>query len=122
MPAPITIGRVVIYRSRTGDYEVPAIVTATVDTLNPKGVEAWRASEGAKGVPPLSGDTYVHLTALTPGIPGQRGIADDFKVVSEHPVSENVAGCYQEWDIPVNAPGVVGEPGSCRLPVYYAGP
>lgn len=116
--APVAIGRVVIYRSRTGEYDIPAVVTATVDTLNPKGVEAWRSSDGKKGVPPLGSDTQVHLTVLTPGIPGQRGDADDFQVVSEHPIGENVAGVYQEWDIPVNPPGVVGEPGSCRLPVF----
>lgn len=42
-----TIGRIVIYTSRTGDYEVPAIITATVDSLNPKGVELGH-------IPPLT--------------------------------------------------------------------
>jgi hypothetical protein len=87
-----TIGRVVIYRSRTGDYDVPAIVTATVETLNQKGVELGH-------VPPLSGPDHVHLTCLTPGKPGLRRGAEDFKTHSEHGVSENVAGTYQEWDI-----------------------
>lgn len=95
-----TIGRIVIYRSRTGDYDVPAIVTATSETLNRKGVEAGY-------VPDLASDQHVHLTVFTPGTPSLRGSATergDFKVVSEHPVSENLAGCYQEWDIPQHAP------------------
>jgi hypothetical protein len=110
-----TIGRIVIYRSRTGDYDVPAIVTATVDTLNPKGVELGH-------VPALTDDTHVHLTVLTPGTPGMRRDAADFKEESRYPRSENVAGCYQEWDIapaaPVEGKGFIesqatpaGEPG-----------
>ena len=91
-----TIGRIVIYRSRTGDYDVPAIVTATTDTLNPKGVEAGH-------IPPLTSPSHVHLTVFTAGKPGLRQGAEDFKVTSEQPVSENVAGCYQEWDIPEDA-------------------
>jgi hypothetical protein len=87
-----TIGRIVIYRSRTGDYDVPAIVTATTATLNAKGVELGH-------VPPLSGEEHVHLTVLTPGKPGMRRGAEDFKVESPHGRGENVSGCYQEWDI-----------------------
>jgi hypothetical protein len=95
-PRP-SLGRIVIYRSRTGDYDVPAIITATVDTLNRKGVEAGY-------IPDLTDPERVHLTVFTAGVPGLRGSAverGDFKVVSEHPVSENVAGTYQEWDIPL---------------------
>jgi hypothetical protein len=103
-----TIGRIVLYRSRTGDYTVPAIVTATVDTLNPKGVELGH-------VPALTGDQHVHLTVLTPGKPGKRRGADDFLVESEHPRSENVAGCYQEWDIAAGDPGDHG-PGTWIWP------
>jgi hypothetical protein len=88
-----TIGRIVIYRSRTGDYDVPAIITATVETLNPKGVELGH-------IPALSSDDHVHLTCFTAGKPGKRRDAEDFLVESEHGRSENVAGCYQEWDIP----------------------
>lgn len=119
-----TIGRIVIYRSRTGDYDVPAIINATVDTLNRKGVEAGY-------VPDLSSAEHVHLTVLSPGMPGLRktGEHTDFKVVSKHPVSENVSGCYQEWDIPQwftpeitggpdipASPPVDPEPGSWRWP------
>lgn len=108
IPTP-TIGRIVIYRSRTGDYDVPAIVNCTAESINPKGVEAGH-------VPPLTGEGHVHLTVLTPGKPGLRGTATDFKVESEHGRSENVAGCYQEWDI---APAQEGDPtpGSWRWPV-----
>jgi hypothetical protein len=109
-PAP-TIGRIVIYRSRTGDYDVPAIVNATQDTLNLEGVE--------KGyVPPLSDARHVHLTVLTPGVPGMRTQARDFKVESPYGRSENVAGTYQEWDIPEHVAGYGDgpQPGSWRWP------
>lgn len=95
-----SIGRIVIFRSRTGRYSVPAIITATQESLVPLGVDAWRESEGARGVPPLTDPHGVHLTVLTPGIPGQRASAEDFEVPSEHPVQENVGGVYQEWDVP----------------------
>ena len=113
-----TIGRIVIYRSRTGDYDVPAIVTATMASLNRKGVEQGY-------VPDLSSDEHVHLTVFSPGMPGLRktGEHTDFKVVSKHPVSENVSGCYQEWDIPpddvVDAavnPSEHPKPGTWRWP------
>jgi hypothetical protein len=116
-----SIGRIVVYRSRTGDYSVPAIVTATQKTLNPKGVEAGH-------VPPLTGEDHVHLTVFTPGAPGLRQGAEDFKAESVHPRSENVAGCYQEWDIPPdpaqpptdglprNQPLPEQEPGTWRWP------
>lgn len=87
-----SVGRVVLYRSRTGSYTVPAIITATRDSLNPAGVEAGH-------VPALTGEDHVHLTVLTPGKPGMRGGAGDFEVESAHGRSENVAGTYQEWDI-----------------------
>lgn len=115
MPSKPTIGRIVIYRSRTGDYDVPAIVNCTVETINAKGVEAGH-------VPPLSSPEHVHLTVLTPGKPGMRRDAADFKVESDHGRSENVAGCYQEWDIPIAWPDVhplsqtVIAPGTWRWP------
>lgn len=103
-----SIGRIVTYRSRTGDYDCPAIVTATVETLNPKGVEAGN-------IPALSGPDHVHLTVFTAGFPGKRGDAADFEVASEHPISENVAGCYQEWDVePAGASAMMA--GSWRWP------
>ncbi len=88
-----TIGRMVIYRSRTGAYSCPATITATVDTLNAAGVEAGY-------VPALTDEDHVHLTVFTPGTPGKRGSAKDFVGRPDAPISENVAGCYQEWDVP----------------------
>lgn len=109
-PAP-TIGRIVIYRSRTGTYSVPAIVSATVDTLNPDGVAAGH-------VPDLEDPMQVHLTVFTPGKPGMRGGAGDFKVESPHGRSENVAGCYQEWSIPFDDSDEQEQaPGTWRWPV-----
>lgn len=88
-----SVGRIVLYRSRTGSYTVPAIITATSSSLNQAGVDAGH-------VPALSDEDNVHLTVFTPGEPGMRGDAGDFRCESEHVRSENVAGCYQEWDIP----------------------
>jgi hypothetical protein len=91
-----TIGRIVTYRSKTGNYDVPAIVTATVDTLNPEGVEA-----GA--VPALSDDDCVHLTVFSPGLPitGPNLPRDrDAQDLPEGMASFNLAGCYQEHDVP----------------------
>lgn len=93
MPDHVTLGRTVLYRSRTGQYTVPAIVNCTARSINPAGVQAGN-------VPPLSSEQHVHLSVQTPGIPGKRQGAPDFVVGSDYPVSENVAGTYQEWDIP----------------------
>lgn len=107
------LGTIVIYRSRTGDYDVPAIVTANTESLDAKGVEAGH-------IPALSSYDRVHLTVFTAGKPGLRSGATDFKVESEHPRSENVAGCYQEWDIPRHDVGnwspATGVPGADPAP------
>jgi hypothetical protein len=133
VPRP-SIGRVVVFRSRTGVYDVPAVVTATVDSLVSAGVEAfarswgevetWKEYESSqaaglseaeyrewaatyprpvlRGVPPLSSPSHVHLTVLTPGLPGQRGNAQDFVVPPAHGLEpmENAGGSYQEFDVP----------------------
>lgn len=91
-PTP-TVGRIVLYRSRTGNYTVPAIITATESTLYRPGVEAGF-------VPDLSSLGHVHLTVFTPGKPGKRGSAADFVARANDPISENVSGCYQEWNVP----------------------
>lgn len=108
-PSGLTITRMVVYRSRTGNYDVPAVVNCTVDTIDPKGVELGH-------VPALSSPSHVHLTVFTPGKPGMRREADDFET---EPVarSENVAGCYQEWDIPMAEEGEEIPAGSWRWPV-----
>jgi len=92
-----TIGRIVIYRSRTGAYSVPAVITATVDTLAPAGVAAGN-------VPDLTSENHVHLTVLTPGAPGLRGRAEDFIARPDATISENQGGTYQEWDVPPAGP------------------
>jgi hypothetical protein len=58
-PAP-TLGRIVHYRSKTGDYDLAAIVTATSSSLSPAGL-------ARSDVSPLSSDTHVHLHVFTPG-------------------------------------------------------
>lgn len=99
-PQQPTIGRIVIYRSRTGDYDVPAIVSATRETLLPEGVERGH-------VPPISAPDNVHLTVFTPGAAGKRREATDLVPSAAEELegferSENTSGCYQEWDVPYN--------------------
>jgi hypothetical protein len=111
-----SIGRVVWYRSRTGRYTVPAIITATTETLAPEGVEAGH-------VPALSSPTHVHLHVLTPGKPGPRATAEDFVGRKDAPVSENVGGGYQEFDVPFfEAPMVSDGKGGERHAVVSCGP
>lgn len=86
------LGQVVLYRSRTGTYDVPAMVTCNVDSLNPRGVAAG-------GLPGLTGLSHVHLAVFTPGIPGRRIPTTDFITESPHGRAENIGGIYQEWDI-----------------------
>lgn len=89
-----TIGRIVHYRSRTGKYTVPAIITATKETLNPEGVKGGFIED-------LSSDTHVHLTVFTPGKPGKRATAKDFIGDRKNAtISENIGGgSYQEWNV-----------------------
>lgn len=103
-----TIGRIVIYRSRTGNYDLPAIVNCTKASAYQGGIDAGF-------LPPLSSKDHVHLTVFSPGRPGQRVTGAELKDVegqfltkSAYPVSENVSGCYQEWDIPYDADGGPG--------------
>lgn len=113
-----TICRMVVYRSRTGDYDVPAVINCTQDTLSEKGVEAGH-------VPALSSPDHVHLTVFTPGKPGMRRQPDAFEPENLpeggiEALSENVSGCYQEWDIPFAGNETDGEeiaPGTWRWPV-----
>lgn len=59
-PAAPSIGRIVHYRSRRNPYDVPAVVTATQDSLWPEGVERG-------DVPALDSPFHVHLHVFTPG-------------------------------------------------------
>ena len=122
-------GDVVAYRSRTGDYTVPALVCATVDSINPEGVRRGR-------VPPLTSETHVHLVCFTPGDP--RRFVDDqpydattpsvtfTRIDPSQPLGERAVGpgtprdpahitvaspfggTYQEWDIPFDPDGAPG--------------
>lgn len=88
-----TLGRIVHYRSRTGNYSVPAIINCTLASIYQPGVEGGH-------MPAIESADRVHLTVFSAGFPGKRVDADDFVVTSDQPVSENLAGCYQEWNIP----------------------
>lgn len=96
-PAGLAIGRVVVYRSKTGTYDLPAIVNCTVDSIDPKGVE-------------LSGNNCVHLTVFTCG---KQGTARPGTSVN----NEAAGGTYQEWDIGEASSEESPEPGSWRWPV-----
>ena len=101
-----TIGRIVVYRSRTDKYDLPAVVNCTRATLNPEGVEAGH-------IPDLSSELHVHLTVFSPGPSGLRASATDFVTESPHGRVENQGGTYTEWDIPYDASG---GPGTWRWP------
>lgn len=117
-----TIGRIVIYRSKTGRYSIPAVITATLDSLDPVGVELYEQSaatvrrEGeplpldlsAQGIPPLSSPLHVHLTVFSPGLPGNGE--------PPKPMDANRGGTYREWDVPFFALGSDGGPGVSLSP------
>lgn len=108
-----SLGRIVIYRSRTGAYECPAIITATRDSLVIENVEkGW--------IPPLSNEMNIHLTVFSAGNPNRGRTVEeaekDFLVKSEHGHSANMGGTYQEWDIPYDP---AGGPGTWRWPERY---
>lgn len=88
---PPVIGRHVIYRSKRNPYDLSAIVTATVKTLWPEGVERG-------DVPPLDSEMHAHLHVFTPGM----------------------LGSYQEHNIPFAAvqEGEEVPPGSWRWPTF----
>lgn len=59
-----TLGRIVHYRGKMGLLAPrAAIVTVTVDTLDPRGVEAG-------DIPALDSEDHVHLWVYTPGEKG----------------------------------------------------
>lgn len=102
-----SIGEGVHFVSRTGKYEVPAVVTCTTRTLNRAGVEAGFLPDLEIG--------EVHLTVFTPGSTGKspRAGATDFQNVSRHEAefgrSESAGGTYCEWGVSYSA---MGEPGT----------
>ena len=59
-----SLGRIVHYRGREGLQTLrAAVITATVATLDPRGVDAGT-------VDPLESTQHVHLQVFTPGRPG----------------------------------------------------
>jgi hypothetical protein len=86
IPAGLGIARAVIYRSKTGKYDLPAVVTATVATLDPEGVSLGH-------VPELTSPSRVHLTVFTCG---KQGTSRDGNPVN----NEAAGGSYQEFNIP----------------------
>lgn len=54
------IGMMVNYQSKKNPYILPAIITATTETLWDEGVKRGDVQK-------LSSDTHVHLLVLTPG-------------------------------------------------------
>lgn len=113
MAQEATIGRIVTYRSRVGGYDLPAIITATEETLHEPGVELYRASAApdlvargkvdlnAEGVPPLSSPDHVHLTVFSPGLPGNAEVEG---------LDANRGGSYREWNVPLDEPTVTHSP------------
>jgi hypothetical protein len=108
-PPPPKLGQFVNYRSRTGRFTVPAVVSAISSSLDPQGVQLWRDSGGQAGVPPLSSSTNVHLVVFTPEIPRMGTSTADFVGARANaPVGGNVSGCFQEWDVPYDSAGSAG--------------
>lgn len=106
------IGRAVIYRSKTGRYAVPAIITATMTTLYAPAVEGGH-------IPALSSDMHVHLTVLTPGTPGERLPDTDPSIGAQ---STPAGGTCQEWDIGFAEQSNVSPDGTTQPPGTWAWP
>ncbi len=98
----LTITRMVKYRSKTGNYDLPAVVTATTETLDPEGVDLGH-------VPPLTDASHVHLTVFTCG---KQGTAREGHMIN----LQAAGGTYQEFDIPWAGEGDEIPPGSWRFP------
>lgn len=100
MPDP-TIGRIVTYRAKAG-WLAPAVIAATLDTLDPDGVQRWRDSGGAdggahwEGIPPLASPDHVHLVVFSAG--RQAG-------EPPLPLDRNQGGTFREWNVPLWTPG-----------------
>jgi hypothetical protein len=124
MAADPSIGRVVVYRSRTG-FDVPAIIAATQDSLFEPGVRAYRESGGTRGVPPLSSPDNVHLVVFSPGLPqepsprwgeaasgGRVHLHEEDCAASRGAVliDENMGGTFREWNVPLWEPMMMHSP------------
>lgn len=88
-----TIGRIVVYRSKTGKYVVPALIAATVDTLYRPAVEEGHVAE-------LTDESHVHLVVFTPGFAGHRNSTTTPEQAAQlTALSTPAGGSYQEFDI-----------------------
>lgn len=74
------LAEVVTYRSRTGGYDLAAIVTGTRDSVTDAGVASGDVRQ-------LSSPSHVHLQVFTPG----------------------KARHYQEFDVPQDDPGATSD-------------
>lgn len=92
---PRLLGQTVLFRSRTGAWTAPAVVTATQESLNRDNVTAGH-------VPDLTDPLNVHLTVLTPGIQGHvsdRTAAEHPELVADDRPNKPAGGSFQEWDV-----------------------
>jgi hypothetical protein len=92
----IRLGRMVWYRSKTGTYTCPAIITATVDSIYQPNVDEGHLL-------PLSSNTHVHLTVFTPGLQGHASDATRKTypdLVADDRFNKPAGGSFQEFDIP----------------------
>lgn len=87
MPRP-TIGRVVLYRSKTGRYTLPADIAVTVDTI-------YRPAVDAGFMVDLTDTLHVHLIVKTAGLQGARLPDTDPSIAAQA-----AGGTYQEHNIP----------------------
>lgn len=84
-PSPPTIGRIVHYRTKHGDYYVPAIVNSTVDSLGETGLarNAERVAAGDEQSVALDSPMHANLTVFGPlstyhevNVPYDEGVVD----------------------------------------------
>lgn len=110
-----SIGRIVVYRSRTGAWSVPAIVAATQETLNVDLVKAGYC-------PDLDSPEHVHLVVFSPGRPmtpqEQTVLHANFvnPPVDEAWTDVNMGGTFREWNIPIDVGSEEQAPGTWRWP------
>jgi hypothetical protein len=94
-PNTPTLGRILHYRGKLGLQTMrAAIVTATIDTIDPAGVEAGE-------VEPITDPTRVHLWVYSPS-------------------ANNPAGGFGEFNVAYGGDGLEIPPGTWRWPVIQA--
>lgn len=100
MPRP-SMGRIVWYRSRTGDYACAALITATKD-----GPVCQRNIDEGYMVG-FTSATHVHLDVRSPGIPGKQRTSDFTEGFKDQTGIKMPAssGGYAEFDVPFWHPG-----------------